>query len=71
MNKFDELINCKIETLIEFQEHIGAVLLGIETLFNYVNKKELKKLEKCYSHLNYMWECIEENISKLIEAKPS
>ena len=68
MKKNEEIRLKEIEALSEFEEHIEVVLKDMEIYREHLNKRELKKLEKCYDYLDNLWEQIEDTISTIISA---
>ena len=69
MKRLDQIKNLEVEALTEFQEHIGNVLSDLEIYREYVGKKRLKKLNKCYDYLDTLWESIEDTICQILDKK--
>ena len=58
----------EVEALSEFQEHISNVLVDLDVYRQYVSKKRLKELNRCYDYLDTLWESIEDTICKICDA---
>lgn len=68
MKNIEEIKLMEIEALSEVEDHIGALLEDLDVFRDYLNKKELKKLDKCYRYLDNLWEKIENMIAQISDA---
>lgn len=68
MKNIEEIKLMEIETLSEVEDHIGALLEDLDVFRDYLNKKEVKKLDKCYRYLDNLWEKIENMIAQISDA---
>ena len=68
MKNIEEIKLMEIEALSDFEDHIGVVLSDMAIFREYLEKKDLKKFNKCYDYLDNLWEKIEDMIAKLSDA---
>ena len=68
MKNIEEIKLMEIEALSDFEDHIGVVLSDMDIFREYLEKKDLKKFNKCYAYLDNLWEKIEDMIAKLSDA---
>lgn len=68
MKNIEEIKIMEIEALSDFEDHIGIVLSDMDAFKEYLDKKDLKKFNKCYDYLDNLWEKIEEIIAYLSDA---
>lgn len=68
MKNIEEIKLMEIEALSDFEDHIGVVLSDMDIFREYLEKKNLKKFNKCYDYLDNLWEKIEDMIAKLSDA---
>ena len=68
MKNIEEIKLMEIEALSDFEDHIGIVLSDMDIFREYLEKKDLKKFNKCYDYLDNLWEKIEDMIAKLSDA---
>lgn len=68
MKNIEQIRIMEIEALNEFQEHISNVLVDLDVYREYVSKKRLKELNRCYKYLDTLWESIEDTICQICDA---
>ena len=68
MKNIEEIKLMEIEALSDFEDHIGVVLSDMDIFREYLEKKDLKRFNKCYDYLDNLWEKIEDMIAKLSDA---
>lgn len=68
MKNIEEIKLMEIEALSEVENHIGTLLEDLDVFRDYLNKKEVKKLDKCYRYLDNLWEKIENMIAQISDA---
>lgn len=68
MKNIEKIKLMEIEALSEVENHIGTLLEDLDVFRDYLNKKEVKKLDKCYRYLDNLWEKIENMIAQISDA---
>lgn len=68
MKNIEEIKLMEIEALSDFEDHIGTLRLIWIFLGEYLDKKDLKKFNKCYDYLDNLWEKVEDIIAKISDA---
>ena len=68
MKNIEEIKLLEVEALGDFEEHIGVVLSDMDSFREYLDKKEMKKFNKCYNYLDELWEKVEEIIRNICDA---
>lgn len=68
MKNIEEIKLMEIEALSDFENHIGTLLSDMDIFREYLDKKDLKKFNKCYDYLDNLWEKVEDIIAKISDA---
>ena len=68
MKRLKEIKIQEVESLSEFQEHIGTLLNDMDTFITYIDVSNFRKFQKCYNYLDFLWGEIEEYINKIMSA---
>ena len=65
MKNIEEIKLMEIEALSDFEDHIGVVLSDMDIFREYLEKKDLKKFNKCYDYLDNLWEKVQNNFGEI------
>ena len=67
-SKFENLKIAEVEALSDFSDQIGELMKSMDEYRVFVDKEDLRKFNKTYKNLSYVWDKIQNQLIYLWDA---